>query len=72
MYSLPRPYGPAAIEPPCVPEPRLIGKCAECGKDLYEDDELRLGHDDQLYCDAVCAGYGQSLPCASADWVDRQ
>ena len=50
------------------PEPRIIGYCPECGRELREDDELRKGLDDNVYCDAVCAGYGQSrLYCPAAE-----
>ena len=52
------------------PEPRLVGHCADCGRELYAHQEIREGDDGRLYCDAVCAGYAQSRPYVPDDGGD--
>ena len=44
------------------PDACIVGRCAECGRELYRHQEIRQGDDGWLYCDAVCAGYAQSRP----------
>ena len=57
--SLPEPR----LIPPDYPDPAPIGRCAYCGRWVYDDDESFRGRfDERVYCDVIHAAYYYAEP----------